>query len=180
MSRIGKLPIEVNDKVKVEITSQNEIIVRGTKESLSIKMKPNITAKLENDRIILTRSDDSKVSKSLHGLYRSLVYNAVKGLSNGFVKVLELNGVGYRASVGGGNLELTLGYSHPINVKIPEGIDIKVDKQTTINISGVNKEQVGNISALIRSFRPVEPYLGKGIKYSDEKVRRKAGKAAGK
>jgi large subunit ribosomal protein L6 len=143
-------------------------------------MRPEITAKLENGQITLTRKDDTQAVRALHGLYRALVQNAVTGVSSGFSRSLDLVGVGYRAAVSGKKLELSLGYSHPINFPIPDGIEIKVEKQTNILISGPSKELVGQVAAKIRGFRPPEPYLGKGVKYTDEKLRRKEGKSAGK
>ncbi len=180
MSRIGKAPVTVADGVKVTITPQNEVIVQGAKWSQKVAMRPEVSAKFENGQIILTRRDDSKTSRALHGLYRALVQNAVTGVTQGFSKSLELVGVGYRAAVSGKKLELSLGYSHPIHFEIPEGIEIKVDKQTLITVSGASKELVGQVAAKLRSFRPPEPYLGKGVKYTDEKLRRKEGKSAGK
>lgn len=179
MSRIGKLPIKL-EKIQAVINPDNEVVVKGAKQSLKIKMKPQIKAKIEDGKIILERSDDSAQSKALHGLYRALLYNAVKGLSIGFTRDLVLNGVGYRAAVSGKKLELSLGFSHPVFYQIPEGIDITVDKNTNISIKGADKRLVGEVAAQIRAFRPPEPYLGKGIKYADETIRRKAGKAAGK
>lgn len=180
MSRVGRAPILVDEKIKVEFTADNEVVVKGPKATQSVKMRPNVTAKLENGTIIMSRKDDSKESRSLHGLYRALVQNAVTGVSQGFEKQLVLNGVGYRASVSGKNLEMSLGYSHPIKFAIPDGIEIKVDKQTTVIVSGASKELVGQVAAKLRSFRPPEPYLGKGVKYADEVIRRKAGKSSGK
>lgn len=180
MSRIGKAPVTVADGVKVNITPQNEVIVQGAKWTQKVAMRPEISAKFENGQIILTRRDDSKTSRALHGLYRALVQNAVTGVTQGFTKTLELVGVGYRAAVSGKKLELSLGYSHPIHFQIPEGIEIKVDKQTSISVTGASKELVGQVAAKLRSYRPPEPYLGKGVKYSDEKLRRKEGKSAGK
>lgn len=180
MSRIGKNPVEFDKAVQVTVSPKNEVSIKGAKQTMKVAMKSDITAKVEGNMITLTRKDDSKTSKSLHGLYRALIQNAVTGVTKGFTKTLELNGVGYRASVAGKKLELTLGFSHPINFDIPEGIEIKVDKQTNVSITGASKELVGQVAAKIRSFRPPEPYLGKGIKYSDEKIRRKEGKSAGK
>ena len=129
---------------------------------------------------MLTRADDSKESKSLHGLYKVLLQNAVTGVSTGFTKSLEMHGVGYRGNVQGKKLELALGFSHPISFDIPEGIEIKVEKQTTVIVTGADKAQVGQVAAKIRGFRPPEPYLGKGVRYVGEHIRRKAGKSAGK
>jgi len=180
MSRIGRAPIVVPDKVEVKIAADNIVTVKGGNKQLSVEMLPSINAKLEDGQVVLTRKDDEPKTRAFHGLYRALIQNAVTGVSQGWSKSLELNGVGYRANVAGKTLELTLGFSHPIKFPIPEGIEIKVEKQTSLMISGANKEQVGQVAAKIRSFRPPEPYLGKGVKYSDEYIRRKAGKSAAK
>lgn len=179
MSRIGKAPVHFDDKVKVSVLN-GLVSVKGAKEALSISLRPEVKATIEGSTVVLTRANDTKVAKSLHGLYRALIQNAVTGVSKGFTKTLEMQGVGYRANVAGKKLELSLGYSHPIHFEIPEGIEIKVEKQTTVNITGASKELVGQVAAKIRGFRPPEPYLGKGVRYSDEKIRRKAGKSAGK
>lgn len=180
MSRIGKAPVIFDDKVQVSVAADNVVTVKGAKQSLKIAMRPEIMAKVEGKKLVLTRKDDSKQSKSLHGMYRALLQNAVMGVGQGFTKALELQGVGYRASVAGKKLELSLGFSHTINFDIPEGIEIKVDKQTNIAVMGASRELVGQVAAKIRSFRPPEPYLGKGVRYVGEKIRRKAGKSAGK
>jgi large subunit ribosomal protein L6 len=180
MSRVGRAPVVVANSVKVTITPANEVIVQGAKFTQKVAMRAEISAKLENGQIVLVRKDDTQPVRALHGLYRALVQNAVTGVSVGFFRSLDLVGVGYRAAVAGKKLELSLGYSHPINFAIPDGIEIKVEKQTNIVVSGANKELVGQVAAKIRSFRPPEPYLGKGVKYSDEKLRRKEGKSAGK
>jgi len=179
MSRIGKYPINFDDKSNVTVAGQL-VTIKGAKTTLKYELNPKITAKLDGKKVVLTREDDSKESKSLHGLYKVLISNAVKGVSAGFSKSLEMHGVGYRANVQGKKLELALGFSHPVIFDIPEGIEIKVEKQTTITVSGADKAQVGQVSAKIRSFRPPEPYLGKGVRYVGEHIRRKAGKSAGK
>jgi large subunit ribosomal protein L6 len=180
MSRIGRSPVIFDDKVQVSVTPKNEVFVKGAKSSLNILMLPAITATLDGKKVVLSRADDTKESKALHGLYRSLIQNAVIGVTKGFTKGLELHGVGYRANVTGKKLELSLGFSHPVIFEIPEGIEIKVDKQTTISITGASKELVGQVAAKVRGFRPPEPYLGKGVRYAGEHIRRKAGKSAGK
>lgn len=180
MSRIGKRPVKFDSKVSVTITPKNEVVVKGEKRTLSIKMLPQVKARIEGSTVVLERQEETQKGRALHGLYRSLVKNAVTGVTTGFSKTLILNGVGYRSSVAGKTLELSLGFSHPIKFPIPDGIEIKVDKQTTVMISGANKEQVGQVAAKIRNFRPPEPFLGKGIRYNDEKIRRKEGKSAGK
>jgi large subunit ribosomal protein L6 len=180
MSRIGKAPVIFDGTVQVSVTPANELVVKGAKNSLKIGMKPSISAKVEGNKIVLTRKDDSKECRALHGLYRALLQNAVVGVTKGFTRGLELQGVGYRANVAGKKLELSLGFSHPVVFDIPEGIEIKVEKQTSISITGPSKELVGQVAAKIRSFRPPEPYLGKGVRYAGEHIRRKAGKSAGK
>ncbi len=180
MSRIGKAPVVVGDKVQVTISPKNEVVVKGAKFTQTVKMRPEIKAKFENGQIVLTRANDLAATKALHGLYRALIQNAVTGVTTGFSRSLDLVGVGYRASVAGKKLELSLGYSHPIHFPIPEGIEIKVEKQTNIVVTGADKSLVGQVSAKIRGFRPPEPYLGKGVKYTDETLRRKEGKSAGK
>lgn len=180
MSRIGKAPVLFDDKVQVTVTPTNEVVVKGGKSSLSIKMQPGISAKVEGKKIVLLRGDDTKEVRALHGLYRALIQNAVTGIGKGFTKGLELHGVGYRANVAGKKLELSLGFSHPVIFDIPEGIEIKVDKQTAITVTGANRALVGQVAAKIRSFRPPEPYLGKGVRYAGEHIRKKAGKSGGK
>lgn len=179
MSRIGKYPVNIDDKATVTVAGQN-VTVKGAKSSLSYSLRKNITAKVDGKTVVLTRADDSKESKSLHGLYKVLISNAVKGVTTGFTKALEMHGVGYRGTVNGKKLELALGFSHPVIFDIPEGIEIKVDKQTTVSVTGADKALVGQVAAKIRSFRPPEPYLGKGVRYVGEHIRRKAGKSAGK
>lgn len=180
MSRIGKAPVLFSDQVKVSVGNDNEVTVKGPKHQQVLKLRPEIQVQIDGKQIILTRKDDSQASKSLHGLYRAILQNAVTGVTTGFSRSLDLVGVGYRASVSGKKLELSLGYSHPINFPIPDGIEIKVEKQTNIVVTGSSKDLVGKVAAKIRSFRPPEPYLGKGVKYTDEKLRTKEGKSAGK
>ncbi|MBX3021620.1 MAG: 50S ribosomal protein L6 [Bdellovibrionales bacterium] len=180
MSRVGRSPVFFDKAVQITITPKNEVVVKGAKHSLTVAMRPEIKAKIEDGKVILTPANTEPRIRAFHGLYRALIQNAVTGVSKGWTRELELNGVGYRAAVSGKKLELTLGYSHPVVFMIPQGIEIAVDKQTKIAITGPNREQVGQVAAKIRSFRPPEPYLGKGIKYADEKIRRKAGKSAAK
>ncbi|MFN8790280.1 MAG: 50S ribosomal protein L6 [Bdellovibrionales bacterium] len=180
MSRVGKAPVNFDDKVQVSVTPANEVIVKGGKHNLNIKMKPEISAKVEGKKLVLIRNKETKEARALHGLYRALIQNAVTGVGKGFTRALELHGVGYRASVSGKKLELSLGFSHPVIFDIPEGIEIKVDKQTAISVTGASRDLVGQVAAKIRSFRPPEPYLGKGVRYQGENIRRKAGKSAGK
>jgi len=180
MSRIGKAPVNFDEKVQVSVTPSNEVVVKGGKSTLNIKMKSEISAKVEGKKIVLTRNKETKEARALHGLYRALIQNAVTGVGKGFTKSLELHGVGYRASVSGKKLELALGFSHPVIFDIPEGIEIKVDKQTNITVNGASRDLVGQVASKIRSFRPPEPYLGKGVRFTGENIRRKAGKSAGK
>ncbi len=179
MSRIGKVPVIIQDGVQVTVT-EGLVSVKGRSVTQTVQLRPEVTAKVEDNKVLFLRIDDSKRSRSLHGLYRALVQNAMMGVTQGFTKSLELVGVGYRATVKGKKLELNLGYSHPIQFAISEGIEIKVEKQTTIHVKGASKELVGQVAAKIRSFREPEPFLGKGVKYTGEVIRRKAGKAASK
>jgi len=184
MSRIGKLPIPISDKVEFSVNAQNVVTVKGTKGSLSLKIDPSITVKEEDGHIVLSRSSDERQYRALHGLYRALINNAVIGVTEGYSKTLEIIGVGYRASVNNGIVELGLGHSHPFYFVPPDGINIEVDtksgKNPRVIVSGINKELVGQVAAKIRSLRPPEPYKGKGVRYLNEQVRRKAGKSAGK
>lgn len=180
MSRIGRAPVLLDDKVQVTVTPANEVVVKGGKSTLAIKMRPEITATVEGKKVVLLRGNETKEAKALHGLYRAMIQNAVTGVSKGFTRGLELHGVGYRANVAGKKLELSLGFSHPVVFEIPDGIEIKVEKQTAISVTGSNRALVGQVAAKIRSFRPPEPYLGKGVRYAGEHIRKKAGKSGGK
>jgi large subunit ribosomal protein L6 len=180
MSRIGKLPIPVPDGVKVDIQGQT-VTVQGPKGSLALTAHSAVQVQVEDRRIVCRRSSDEKFHKALHGLTRSLIRNMVDGVQKGFERRLELVGVGYRASLlGPTNLNLALGYSHPIVYPIPHGIKIEVKDQTQLTVSGIDKQLVGAVAAKIRSFRPPEPYKGKGVKYAEERIRRKAGKTGAK
>ena len=180
MSRVGRSPVFFDKSVQISVSPKNEVTVKGAKHTLVVRMRPEITAKVEDGTVVLTPSGNEPTTRAYHGLYRALIQNAVTGVFKGWTRNLELNGVGYRAAVSGKKLELTLGYSHPVVFMIPDGIEIAIDKQTKIAVSGPNREQVGQVAAKIRSFRPPEPYLGKGVKYADEKIKRKAGKSAAK
>jgi large subunit ribosomal protein L6 len=180
MSRVGRSPVFFDKAVQITISPKNEVVVKGAKHSLTVAMRPEIKAKIEDGKVVLSPANTEPRTRAFHGLYRALIQNAVTGVSKGWTRELDLNGVGYRGAVSGKKLELTLGYSHPIVFMIPQGIEITVEKQTKIIVTGPNREQVGQVAAKIRSFRPPEPYLGKGIKYSDETIRRKAGKSAAK
>lgn len=177
MSRIGRLPIQVPPRVEVEIQG-SFIRVKGPKGTLENTLPAEMSVSLEDGVIQVTRPSDASTHRSLHGTTRALVNNMVVGVSTGFEKSLEINGVGYRAEVTDKNLVLNVGYSHPVVVEPPEGISFEVDAKTRqIKVLGANKQQVGQVAANIREIRPPEPYLGKGIKYLDEKIRRKAGKS---
>ncbi|WP_456428698.1 50S ribosomal protein L6 [Rhodocaloribacter sp.] len=182
MSRIGKMPIPVGDKVKVNIAANNVVTVSGPKGELSVQVDPDIKVEVNDGELVVTRPTDQKRHKAMHGLYRSLLNNMVTGVSDGFRRQLEVIGVGYRAQVENGVLELALGYSHPIYFLPPEGISISVEsgrgKKTIITVEGIDKQLVGQVAAKIRGLRPPEPYKGKGVRYVDEYVRRKAGKTA--
>ncbi len=179
MSRIGRMPVAIPAGVTVEIAENNKVTVKGPKGTLSRDLAPEMEIKQENGHVVVTRPNDLKRMKSLHGLTRTLIKNMVVGVTDGYSKVLEINGVGYRAAKAGKKLTLNLGYSHPVEMDDPEGIETKVEGNK-ITVSGINKEQVGQYAAEIREKRLPEPYKGKGIKYSDEVIRRKVGKAGKK
>ena len=176
MSRIGKKPIPIPDKVKVEVSGAN-VSVEGPKGKLSLRLHPSMMVRAEARQLVCVRPSDNKLHRSLHGLTRTLVANMIEGVTRGFEKKLEMIGVGYRASLQGRNLTLMLGYSHPIVFPLPEGIKVGVENQNLLTVSGADKQQVGEVAAKIRSLRPPEPYKGKGVKYVTERIRRKAGKA---
>jgi len=184
MSRIGNLPIPISDKVEFSINADNVATFKGEKGTNTLRIHPDISIEKNEDELIISRKTDEKEQRALHGLFRSLINNAVVGVSEGYTKKLEIIGVGYRAAMSGDVLELNLGYSHPIFFVPPEGINMEVDTKSSKNpilvISGVDKEMVGQVAAKIRSFRKPEPYKGKGIRYVGEYVRRKAGKSAAK
>ncbi len=180
MSRIGKLPISLTDGVKVNITG-NHVEVDGSKGKLALTIEnPNIKAKVDGSQIIVERDNDLKETKAAHGLYRVLINNMVIGVTKGYEKKLEVVGTGYKAAVSGQELVFNLGYSHDIHFPIPKDIKITVEEGVKITVTGADKELVGHVCAQLRKFRPPEPYKGKGVKYVDEKIHRKAGKAAKK
>lgn len=179
MSRIGKKPISLPTGVEF-IIDGNKVTVKGPKGELSWDVPADIGLVQEGNQILVTRPSDNKKHRSLHGLSRALIANMVEGVSNGFEKKLELVGVGYRAQMQGTKLVITAGYSHPVEVEAPEGIEFEVPAVNRINIKGIDKQLVGNTAAHIRAIRKPEPYKGKGIKYENERVRRKAGKAGAK
>ncbi|MAT57992.1 MAG: 50S ribosomal protein L6 [Melioribacteraceae bacterium] len=178
MSRIGKKPIDIKD-VKVS-QNGNTIKVTGKLGELETTVHPNISVKIEDGNVVFERPNDERQNKALHGLSRALLQNMVDGVTNGFTKSLDIVGVGYRAEQKGESILLNIGYSHPIYFMPPAGIKLEVPAPTQIKISGIDKELVGMVAAKIRSFRKPEPYKGKGIKYSNEVIVRKAGKTAGK
>ena len=179
MSRIGKLPITVPAGVEVKISDTNEITVKGKNGTLSRQLHPDMIVKLNDGVITVERPSEDKMHKSLHGLTRTLIHNMVVGVTEGYTKTLEVNGVGYRASKAGKKLTLNLGYSHPVEMEDPEGLESEVQDNKII-IKGIDKEKVGQYAAEIRDKRRPEPYKGKGIKYADEVIRRKVGKTGKK
>lgn len=179
MSRIGKLPIEIPQGVEISMDGQT-ITAKGPLGTESVTVREEITITKEDNKVILVRRDEERKTRALHGLSRTLVANAINGVKTGFEKKLELQGVGYRASMQGTTLNLALGYSHPVNIEAPAGITITVEANTKISVKGSNKQTVGDIAAEIRSKRPPEVYKGKGVRYEGEYVRRKAGKAGKK
>jgi len=178
LSRIGKRPIEIPKGVNVS-KDGNMINVKGPKGELHQIVHSNISVEIKDNEVVVTRPDDSKQNKSLHGLTRAVIQNMVTGVNSSFTKTLDIVGVGYRAELKGKNLLLNIGYSHPIYFAPPDTVKLEIPTQTQIIISGVDKQLVGQVAAKIRSFRTPEPYKGKGIKYSDEHIQRKAGKTAG-
>lgn len=179
MSRIGKRPIEVPKGVKIALTD-SVLQVQGPKGTLSRKVMDCVDIEISDSRVEIKRQGDDLKSRSAHGLTRTLVNNMIVGVTNGFETALEINGVGYRAEAKGDVLNLSLGYSHPINFQLPTGISVEVDKMTKLVVKGIDKELVGQTAAKIRSFRGPEPYKGKGVKYANEKILRKAGKTGKK
>lgn len=180
MSRIGRMPIAVPAGVTVTIAENNKVTVKGPKGTLERVLPEEMSIKEEDGQIVVTRPNDLKKMKSLHGLTRTLVNNMVVGVTEGYQKVLEVNGVGYRAQKQGTKLVLSLGYSHPVEMEDPEGLESVLEGQNKITIKGIDKEKVGQYAAEIRDKRRPEPYKGKGIKYADETIRRKVGKTGKK
>ncbi len=179
MSRIGKLPIEIPQGVEVTIEGQ-KVTAKGPLGTEVVEVRSEITLNKEDGKLLVGRVDEQRLTRSLHGLSRTLVANAITGVKTGFTKKLEIIGVGYRAAMQGNTLNLSLGYSHPVNVEAPQGITITVEANTKVTVSGSNKQLVGDVAAAIRSKRPPEVYKGKGIKYEGEHIRRKAGKTGKK
>lgn len=183
MSRLGNKPIELND-VEFSMNGDNVVTLKGEKGSDTLQIDPRITVDQKDDKLVVSRNGDEQRDRSLHGLYHSLISNMVHGVKEGYEIEMEIIGVGFRAAYSGGVLELNIGFSHPVMFVPPEEVDIEVDrkkrKNPTVFVRGINKELVGQVAAKVRSFRPPEPYKGKGIRYVDEWVRRKAGKSAAK
>jgi large subunit ribosomal protein L6 len=177
MSRIGRKAIEIPDKVTVKV-ADSIVTVQGPLGMLKYNVPAGVTVSVEGKAVHVKRDDDSMQNRALHGMFRTLVHNMVTGVTQGFKRELDIIGVGYRAEVKGKELHLTLGFSHPVVFPFPEGITIKVDQQTHLTVTGPNREHVGETSAILRKMRLPEPYKGKGVRYSDEVVRRKVGKAA--
>ena len=174
MSRIGKLPIDIPSGVTITVDS-DVITVKGAKGELTVPHLSDVTVKEDGGKLVVTRKDDERIAKAQHGLQRALLQNAVTGITKGFEKKLEVNGVGFRVSGGGSEIELLVGFSHPVKYKAPEGVQLTLNKME-ITVSGIDKQKVGQVAAEIRSIKKPEPYKGKGIKYADEQVLRKAGK----
>jgi large subunit ribosomal protein L6 len=179
MSRIGKRPIPIPQKVTIDVAGQH-VAVKGPKGELSRTLPSEVEVIQDGETLLVNRRSDSRIARQRHGLCRTLVANMVEGVSQGFQKRLEIQGVGYRAQVQGRNLVLNIGYSNPVQIEPPDGIQVAVENNTNVIVSGINKEIVGNVAAQIRAVRPPEPYKGKGIRYAGEMVRRKAGKAGKK
>ena len=179
MSRIGRMPVAIPAGVTVDIAEGNKVTVKGAKGTLVRELPVEMEIKIEDGHVVVTRPNDLKKMKSLHGLTRTLIHNMVVGVSEGYEKVLEVNGVGYRASKAGKKLTLNLGYSHPVEMEDPEGLETTVDGNKIV-VKGISKEKVGQYAAEIREKRAPEPYKGKGIKYADEVIRRKVGKTGKK
>ncbi|RPI75007.1 MAG: 50S ribosomal protein L6 [Desulfobacteraceae bacterium] len=178
MSRVGKKPIPIQKEVQAVI-KDNVLNIKGPKGNLDLKIHPKVDIHADGNQILISVKENDKEAKSLHGLYRALVANMVKGVTTGFEKTLEIVGVGYRAELSGRDAIFHIGYSHPVVFTLPEGIDAVIEK-TKVTLKGIDKEKLGRIAAKIRGFKKPEPYKGKGIKYSDEHIRRKAGKTGAK
>jgi large subunit ribosomal protein L6 len=178
MSRIGRLPVKLPSGVSVAV-KPDSVEIKGPRGTASVSVPQDVKVRQEGNEIVIAREGDGRRVRSLHGLTRKSIANAVTGLSTGFTRVLEISGVGYRADLRGNSILFTLGYSHPILFQLPQGITAKIDKQTVITLEGSDRQVMGATAAAIRELRPPEPYKGKGIKYAEESIRRKSGKAAG-
>jgi len=175
VSRIGKQPVQIPKGVTVTV-EPGALFIRAGKNELRTPLPVGISAQAVGEKIQLLRDEDTKQKRALHGLARALLANGVRGVTVGFTRELDIVGIGYRAQLAGRKLQMSLGYSHPVEFEVPPGIEIKIDKQTHLTVSGADRQLVGQVAAKIRSFRPPEPYKGKGIRYNDETIRRKAGK----
>jgi len=175
MSRIGRMPVPMESSVKLDVAA-TRVVVQGKKGKLTVPVPGGISVKLEDASAIIDRRDDSKGQRALHGLTRALLANAVHGVTHGFVRKLEIHGVGYRAEVKGKFVKFSLGYTHPVEFPIPEGIEVKIEKNTQLTVSGFDKQQVGQVAAEMRALRPPDAYKLKGVRYADELLRKKAGK----
>ena len=178
MSRVGRLPVKVPQGVNIAVRA-DQVDIKGPKGASSVSIPAAVKVAQQGDQIVVTRSDDSREARSLHGLTRKHIYNSVVGVSSGFTRVLEISGVGYRAEIRGNAIFFTLGYSHPILFQLPPGLTASVDKQVVVTLTGSDRQVLGATAAAIRALKPPEPYKGKGIKYAEETIRRKSGKAAG-
>ena len=178
MSRIGKLPIPVPQGVKVKLEGP-AVAIEGPKGKLDFSVDSSMTVELADGRLVVRRQSDSRRARGIHGLTRKILANMVRGVTQGFSQVLEINGVGYRAEAKGNVIQLALGFSHPIIFQLPPGVTARVEKQTVVTLEGADRQILGETAAMIRGLRPPEPYKGKGVKYAEETIRRKAGKAAG-
>jgi large subunit ribosomal protein L6 len=178
MSRIGKLPVAIPAGVTVTVSDDNLVTVKGPKGTLTQQITGDLKVTVEEGAVVVTRARDDKESRAKHGLYRVLINNMVKGVTEGYSKTLTIIGTGYRAALSGKKLALTMGYSHPVELDPPAGISFEVPNPNSIVVKGIDKAEVGQVAAIVREVRPPEPYLGKGIRYENENVRRKAGKAA--
>jgi large subunit ribosomal protein L6 len=177
MSRIGKLPVAIPEKVTIAVAS-GSVQVKGPKGQLAHPIVTNVTVGIEDGKVVVTRSGDDKTTRAAHGLMRASIANMIKGVTKGFDKKLQVIGIGYRAEIKGKTLVMSLGYSHPVEFTIPAGVTIEADKENKITITGIDKKQVGQVAAIIRDFRAPDHYKGKGVRYVDEVVRLKAGKTA--
>ncbi|MFN3202300.1 MAG: 50S ribosomal protein L6 [Bradymonadia bacterium] len=179
MSRIGKLPVVIPGGVTVE-TSGGNITVKGPKGTLSRPIPPKVDVSIDDGNVVVKRASEERTAKAMHGLARSLINNMVEGVSKGYTKSLDIVGVGYKVEQKKEYLVFSLGYSHPIYYEVPEGLDAKIESATRVSVNGIDRQKVGQAAAVIRGFRPPEPYKGKGVKYSDEVIRRKEGKSGGR
>jgi len=179
MAGVGRWPVPVPDKVKVTV-QDGRVAAQGAKGTLEVAVDPCVTVQLQNGEVVVSRTEESRRAKAIHGMTRKLIANMVEGVSKGFTRTLEISGVGYRAeAIGKAAVQFSLGYSHPIMFQLPEGVQAKIDRQTIITLEGIDRQLLGEVAVAIRRLRPPDPYKAKGIKYAEEIIRRKAGKTAG-